>query len=323
VHAIAKQCPDRPIFFMSFLQPKHNYLGSMLKRYSLSNPVYFVEQLNRAREEAFSGYANAYLIDMNELMALVGSVSLHDDYLSPIAHAAVIDNDAWDAERIQISTSPRALYDTMDVLPLFEEVVARRLLDNLQILRKPLEIKAIIVDFDDTIWRGIAAEELTKPHWEFTEGWPLGLAEALLIFKARGGMIAACSKNDEETIRKRWRALYGGRLRLEDFVSVKINFERKSDNVRQTLAEFNILPANILFIDDNPREIDEVRSAFPDMTFLSAQHYDWRRKILMSRPRSRRSTAMRRCARLRCRPTRPGRRRRRGGARRSGWPRST
>jgi FkbH-like protein len=63
---------------------------------------------------------------------------------------------------------------------------------------------------------------------------------------------------------------------------MKINFERKSDNIREILAELNILPQNVLFIDDNPREIDEVRAIFPEMQFLSADHHDWRRKILMS-----------------------------------------
>ncbi len=282
VAALLPLCTRRPLFFLSFMEPKHNYLGNLLPRYDASNPTYFVQKLNEAMAEAISAQANAYFFDMNELMSLVGRARLQDDYTTSLGHGGIIRDDDTDAARIQPSTAPTEMWSTFDALVEFEQVVTRRFLDNLAILRSPLQAKAIIVDVDDTLWRGIAVEEPNKPHWEFTEGWPIGMAEALLFFKARGGMLAMCSKNDEAALRGRWPHIFHGRLRLTDFASTKINFGRKSDNVRAILAELNILPQNALFIDDNPREVDEVRAAFPEMQFLSADHHDWRRKILMS-----------------------------------------
>lgn len=282
VASILPLCAKRPVFFLSFLEPKHNYLGNLLPRYDLSNPAYFVQKLNEALAEAIAGQANAHFFDLNEILNLVGRARIQDDYTTTLGHGNVIVDDTTDINRIQPSTPPSAMWETLPAQIEFEQVLARRLLDNLAILRQPLQIKAIIVDVDDTLWRGIAVEELHKPHWEFTEGWPIGVAEALLFFKARGGMLAICSKNDAAALRGRWPHIYQGRLRLADFASIKINFERKSENIQAILAELNILPRNALFIDDNPREIDEVRAAFPDMQFLSADHHDWRRKILMS-----------------------------------------
>jgi FkbH-like protein len=275
-------CPTKPIFFLSFLEPRHNYLGNLLPRYQLSNPAHFIRKLNEAQEEFLADAPNARLFDVNEILNLVGRARLQDDIIWSIDHGSIIADDPADAARIQASTDPRQMYDTAQALEEYERVLALRLREDLAIMREPLQIKAIIVDLDDTVWRGIAAEDLDKNYWEFTEGWPIGLAEALLVFKTRGGLLAACSKNDEAALRLRWPTIYFGRLRLADFAAMRINFGRKSDNVRELLRELNVLPRNTLFIDDNPREIDEVRRQFPDMHFLSSEHYDWRRKILLS-----------------------------------------
>jgi len=271
----------KPVFFMSFIEPKHNYVGNLMPRFNLSNPAHFVRKLNEVLEEAIAAHASTYYFDMNELASLVGRARFQDDYIGPLGHGSIIGDDDSDQRRMQRSTPPTEMWDSFDVQVEFEQVVVRRFLDDLAIIRQSLQIKAIIVDVDDTLWRGIAAEEPDKPSWEFMEGWPLGMAEALLFYKIRGGMLAICSKNDEELLLSLWEKNFHGRLRVEDFASVRINFERKSDNVRSILSELNILPQNVLFIDDNPREIDEVRSVFPKMHFLSADHHDWRRKILM------------------------------------------
>ena len=47
------------------------------------------------------------------------------------------------------------------------------------------QVKLVIIDLDDTLWRGIIAEE-TDIADEMIEGWPMGLIEALQILeKAR------------------------------------------------------------------------------------------------------------------------------------------
>ena len=43
-----------------------------------------------------------------------------------------------------------------------------------------------------------------------------------------------------------------------------------------------MLPANVLFIDDNPRELAEVQAAFPTINVCGDNHYLWRQEILYS-----------------------------------------
>ncbi len=45
----------KPVFFQSFMEPKHNYLGDLLPRFDLSNPAYFVQRLNKVLARAISG----------------------------------------------------------------------------------------------------------------------------------------------------------------------------------------------------------------------------------------------------------------------------
>jgi len=123
----------------------------------------------------------------------------------------------------------------------------------LRTLRQIDQVKLVIVDLDDTLWRGVIAEEgIDRPM--VTEGWPAGLVEALVTLKKRGVLLAIASKNDEDRIRSFWPHLYGGRLELADFASVKINWQSKAENIAQILKETNLLPRNVVFLDDNPVE---------------------------------------------------------------------
>lgn len=270
----------RPSFILSFVDPKHNYLGNLMPRYKLSNPVYFVERLNQVLEEALEAFPEAHFFDVNEILALVGRIRLQDDYVLHIAHASYLGPQEGDEDRILASTQPDIAFDTQEARQEFGAALTQRLRDNLAIIRRPLETKAIIIDLDDTLWRGIAAEE-DKECNDFAEGWPLGLAEALITYKARGGMLAICSKNHHSVIAERFPFIWKDRLSLKDFASIQINFDRKSDNISKILGELNILPENALFIDDNPREIAEVRATFPSMRYLNEEHYDWRRRLLL------------------------------------------
>ena len=90
-------------------------------------------------------------------------------------------------------------------------------------------------------------------------------------FKKRSGLIAICSKNDQAPTKERFQRIRGDRIRLDDFVSVKINWSPKSENISEILTEANLLPESAVFIDDSPREIDKVRARFPSIRCLGGK----------------------------------------------------
>ncbi|MDR3413386.1 MAG: HAD-IIIC family phosphatase [Formivibrio sp.] len=285
VNHFAEDSKTTPLIFLSFFEPRQNYIGHLFPRYSLDNPSYFVMKLNEQIELNVRMQTNSYFLDVNEILNAHGRRSIQDDYVNHLTHASyLIDSFVvkdGDAERTQKSRLPSEIYDAEESVHNLSQDICFRILDMLAIIRQQNQIKLIIVDLDDTLWRGIAAEE-ESPHLDMTEGWPLAFAEALLVFKARGGMLAICSKNDEAIIQSKFDMIMCHRMTFNDFVAVKINYDQKSVNIKQILSEVNILPANTLFIDDNPREIAEVLAELPDIQTLSADHYDWRRRILLA-----------------------------------------
>lgn len=283
VDALHERFKAKPTFFMSFLEPSFNYLGNLVFQPGALSPKWFVRQLNLAFEEYLHEKSNFYFLDANEAISAVGSRHLQDDISTSSVHASIIGDwdDQHDGNRLTKPTSLLVTYDTKQQLKRLAAVLFNTLADNVKIIRQVDSVKLIIVDLDDTLWRGVAAED-SMPNYIRTEGWPAGFIEALLFFKRRGGLLAISSKNEHDATIKRFKEIWGDRITVDDFVAVKINWSPKSESISEILSETNILAKNALFIDDNPREIDEVKSQIPDIRCLSGTPYDWRRIILQS-----------------------------------------
>lgn len=119
------------------------------------------------------------------------------------------------------------------------------------------------LDLDNTLWGGVIGED-TAEGIELGNETPIG--EAFLAFQKYvkeqsrlGVLLTVCSKNDEEN------ALDGlnhpdGLLKPSDFISIKANWEPKSENIAASAEEIEILPESFVFADDNPAEREIVRS---------------------------------------------------------------
>jgi FkbH-like protein len=272
-----------PVFVMSFLEPSFNYDGNLLNPYAPASPRRVIRDLNARLAESISRIPNCHLVDINDIINFVGRMHLHDDVLSGSLHASFIDEGltALDRDRLVAPVSNKLTFDVERNIGLFSKVFWRLISDNIEILRQTSPIKLIVVDLDDTLWRGIAAEDNLE-HWKRVEGWPIGFVESLLIYKKRGGLLALCSKNDREPTLKRLEEIWKAAIKEDDFASIRINWKSKAENIAEISEETNILPQNMMFIDDNPRELDEVRERFPEIRVMTGRHHDWRRIILRS-----------------------------------------
>lgn len=283
LESVRAKLPATPLFVMSFLEPSANHSGHLIPAGGPSDIRRLVRRLNDRLADIVARTPQAWLFDMNDAMNFVGRMHLHDDLVSHTTHASIIGgyDDEYDQERLVAPVSNLAVYRVDEHLKLLHSYFYNRIADNLKIIRQIDAVKIIIVDLDDTMWRGVAADSEME-DWRRVEGWPLGFHEALAHFRRRGGLLAICSKNEEEPTRKRFADIVGGRLGWDDFVSAKINWKPKSENIAEILAEANLLPESALFIDDNPREISEVKARFPTLRCLGGRHQDWRRIILGS-----------------------------------------
>ena len=149
----------------------------------------------------------------------------------------------------------------------------------------------MIVDLDGTLWPGVLAETGQPFAWDpavsgaFSYiGHYFGLHEALLCLKKRGIVLACVSKNDEATVRELWKypSHYPRQrlLSLDDFVTCRINWNDKVENIRSIAEEIGFALDTFVFIDDHPIERDRVRQRLPEIETWGEDLLGLRHKLL-------------------------------------------
>ena len=108
--------------------------------------------------------------------------------------------------------------------------------------------KAILVDFDNTLWRGVMADGDVQQD--------LPAQRLLLELRNAGIILIALSKNDPANIR--WGEMM---LTPDDFALLKINWRPKPDNVSEAIHELDLAPSAFVLLDDNPVERSLVTEA--------------------------------------------------------------
>ena len=272
---------DRPTFFLNYAFPQRTAMGRLMPRYDLRNPVFFIQRLNRELSDLVDHYPGGHILDIEQISASFGRRFSQDDAFWSFSHGGFIsDFDAlMDGERLEPEAplSQRFRLDVQGLIgEMWDEAVAM-----LRTLRGVDRVKMVCVDLDDTLWRGVLAER-DEVDYTVIEGWPLGFAEALIILRNRGILLGIISKNDEGTALDLLQTAFWGRLKPEDFAVMKINWRSKADNLREAIAEVNILPEAVVYIDDNPVERARIEQALPEVRTLGAPHLDWRRILLWS-----------------------------------------
>ncbi len=269
-------------FVANFLCPQANSMGRLLPANDLRNPTYYVRCLNDFIADYVTRRQGVHLLDIDAIACSIGRSHLQDDVVTANSHGTYISDWDWlhDQKRLH---PPRRLGEVLDlrvddfILALWTEVAAMY-----RTLRQQDSVKIVICDLDDTLWRGVVAEDgVDSPA--LIEGWPLGLIEALTFLRRRGILLAIASKNDEARIRALWDHTVGNRLPLSQFAVIRINWESKAQNVAAILREASLLPRSAVFIDDNPVERQAVLDANPGVRVLGADLYAIRR-ILMWAP---------------------------------------
>ncbi|WP_119006054.1 UDP-4-amino-4,6-dideoxy-N-acetyl-beta-L-altrosamine N-acetyltransferase [Vibrio halioticoli] len=129
-----------------------------------------------------------------------------------------------------------------------------------------LSARALVLDLDNTLWKGVIGDD-------GIEGVSLGgdypgniykeLQSLFLALKQRGILLTICSKNTESIAMQAIKEHPEMRLREGDFVSWRINWRAKSQNIHELAEELNLGLSSLCFIDDNPIEREEVRRNAP------------------------------------------------------------
>jgi len=126
--------------------------------------------------------------------------------------------------------------------------------------------KALALDLDNTLWGGIVGDDGPE-NLELGTETAVGQAyvefqEYLRELRKQGILLNVISKN-EETAAKSGLAHPQMVLKPEDFISIKANWEPKSQNLVNMARELSLLPESFVFVDDNPAEREIIRQQVP------------------------------------------------------------
>jgi len=129
-------------------------------------------------------------------------------------------------------------------------------------MRRP-PYKVVVLDCDNTLWRGVCGEDgalgvtIDDSH--------RALQQFLLTQQGAGMILCLCSKNSEEDVQAVFERNPGMLIRDEDIVASRINWNPKSQNLRELALELQLGLDSFIFIDDNPLECEEVRAHCPEV----------------------------------------------------------
>ncbi len=107
-------------------------------------------------------------------------------------------------------------------------------------------VRLVIWDLDETFWRGT----LTEGGISYRQD-----AHDIVVELSRRGILnSICSKNDEAAV----RAILEQHGIWDYFIFPSINWEPKGPRIANLIETVQLRPATVLFIDDNPMNLNEV-----------------------------------------------------------------
>jgi FkbH-like protein len=280
-------------FVANFPVPQRPVVAALRQAGQPVDLRWLIQHLNDDLTRLIDSYENVFVLDVESVGAALGKRHFQDDALNFYTHG----NHWFPAERdYDVAAAHHAPQPgRIEPLPRLDdlygsrsdemfEAVWRQCIALYRIAHQVDQVKMVVFDLDDTLWRGQIAEHYGDGgNWPVIHGWPTGLWEAVQHLRARGILTALCSRNDAGLVADRWsRAVSLGWLTLDHFVFKEINFEPKAVNIDRMIRQASLTPKSVLFVDDNPVEREAVRAALPGIRAIGANPFVTRRVLLWS-----------------------------------------
>lgn len=205
------------------------------------------EEVRRIRndwEQALSGIEGIQVLDFAGIVERIGTVS---------AANAVGDRIA----RIPYSA---------DVFAELGIAIARRVRS-----RRRAPAKVLALDADGVLWGNVLGEDGFNGIALGQEGAGRqyqSFQQSILRLKNRGVMLAVVSRNELTDVQRVFESHPGMILHWEDIAVWRVNWQPKSQNLKEIASELNLGLDSFVFVDDDVANQLEVQSALPEVTVV-------------------------------------------------------
>jgi FkbH-like protein len=118
--------------------------------------------------------------------------------------------------------------------------------------------KAIVLDCDNTLWRGICGEQ--GPYGIELDAPSRAVQNFVKARQKEGMLLCICSKNAAEDVEQTFDEHPEMPLARSDFIGWRVNWRPKPENIQSLATELSLGLDSFIFLDDNPMETAEVES---------------------------------------------------------------
>jgi FkbH-like protein len=280
-------------FVSNFVVPQGRIAPSLDDQDSDQDLTKVIRELNSYLAKELKKYSSAFLADVDMIANSLGKRFFLDDAIGFYTHGAVFYTDWAAQERFPhwTSPSPGRIEEIQDLSLTYEnknteffDAVFRQIEALYRTVMQTDMVKVVIFDLDNTMWRGQLIEHYQNgATWPHSDGWPLGIWEAIHHLRRRGIVVSIASKNDQVLIEEKWSdAVQPSFVKYNDFVEPRINWMSKPDNIRAILTDLCLTPKSAVFVDDNPVERESVRVSLPGIRVIGSDPFVVRRILLWS-----------------------------------------
>ena len=127
--------------------------------------------------------------------------------------------------------------------------------------------KGLITDLDQTLWSGVVGDDGPEGvHWDLDHqarphGW---WQQFLAALAGRGTLLGVASKNDKQPVEQ---ALAREEMLVPaaSLFPREVHWEEKAGSIQRIAAAWNVGLDSLVFVDDNPWEVEAVRQALPQV----------------------------------------------------------
>jgi FkbH-like protein len=187
----------------------------------------------------FDGVSNVYLVKTSELTDAYSVSKYYDPISDEIGHVPY----------------------TPIFFTAIGTIVARK-----YYLVQSTPYKVIVLDCDQTLWKGICGED--GPLGIEIDAPRRNLQEFMVRQLEAGMLICLCSKNNEEDVIEVFEHHSEMPLKRDHIISWRINWRPKSENIKALANELQLGLDSFILIDDNPIECAEVEANCPEVLTL-------------------------------------------------------
>jgi FkbH-like protein len=125
--------------------------------------------------------------------------------------------------------------------------------------------KGLITDLDNTLWSGIVGDDgVQSVCWDLDhQAQAHGIYQQFLrSLSEEGVLVGVASKNDPAVVEDAF-ARHDLLLPKDRVFPFEVSWGSKADAIARVLTRWNIAADSVVFVDDNPAELAEVKAAHP------------------------------------------------------------